>query len=148
MTTSIAGRVIVQGAIVHARDEAETPSGLRGRYAGSVVGIPLLRDDRVAGAIVLSRSQTGGFSETQIELLQTFAEQAVIATGSAETFRKLQARTAALAERNSEFGERIEQQSATIDVLKAMSASPGDPQPVFDLIIRRARELCNGVVGG
>jgi two-component system NtrC family sensor kinase len=145
---SIAGRVIVQGAIVRARDEAETPSGLRGRYAGSVVGIPLLRDDRVAGAIVLSRSQTGGFSETQIELLQTFAEQAVIATGSAETFRKLQARTAALAERNSEYGERIEQQSATIDVLKAMSASPGDTQPVFDLITRRARELCNGVVVG
>ena len=50
---------------------------------------------------------------------------------------------AELAARNSEYGERIEQQSATIDVLKVMSASPGDPQPVFDLITRRARELCN-----
>src|SRR5271167_4466716 len=49
----------------------------------------------------------------------------------------------ALAKRNSEYGERIEHQSATIDVLKAMSASPGDPQPVFDLIVRRARDLCN-----
>ena len=48
-----------------------------------------------------------------------------------------------LAQRNSEYGERIEQQSATVDVLKAMSASPGDPQPVFDLITRRAAELCN-----
>src|SRR5271165_7008323 len=48
-----------------------------------------------------------------------------------------------LAARNSEFGERIEHQSATIDVLRAMSASPGDPQPVFDLIVRRARDLCN-----
>jgi hypothetical protein len=46
----------------------------------------------------------------------------------------LQERTAALAARNSEYGERIEQQSATIDVLKAMSASPGDAQPVFELI--------------
>src|SRR5450631_2158435 len=57
------------------------------------------------------------------------------------------AREAALAEalsqRNSEYGERIEHQSATIDVLKVMSASPGDTQPVFDLIVRRATQLCN-----
>ena len=77
--------------------------------------------------------------DSQVELLQTFAEQAVIAIGSAETYRELQARTAALAARNSEYGERIEQQSATIDVLKVMSASPGDAQPVFDLIVERAR---------
>src|SRR3984957_10586425 len=57
---------------------------------------------------------------------------------------ELTARTAELAERNSEFGERIDHQAATIDVLKAMSASPGDAQPVFDLIVRRANQLCNG----
>jgi two-component system, NtrC family, sensor kinase len=62
----------------------------------------------------------------------------------AELEQKLDERTAELAARNSEYGERIEQQSATIDVLKVMSASPGDPQPVFDLIVRRAQELCNG----
>ena len=56
--------------------------------------------------------------------------------------------TAALAQRNTEFGERIEHQAATIDVLKAMSASPGDPQPVFDLIVRRAQELCNSKAAG
>ena len=56
---------------------------------------------------------------------------------------ELAARTAELAQRNSEYGERIEHQSATIDVLKVMSASPGDPQPVFDLIVERARELCD-----
>src|ERR1700758_824745 len=61
----------------------------------------------------------------------------------AELRRQLDACRAELAARNSEFGERIEHQSATIDVLKAMSASPGDPQPVFDLIVRRARDLCN-----
>ena len=49
----------------------------------------------------------------------------------------------ALAQRNTEYGERIEHQAATIDVLKAMSASPGDAQPVFDLIVERARDLCN-----
>ena len=58
---------------------------------------------------------------------------------------ELAAPTVELAERNSEFGERIAQQAATIDVLKVMSASPGDPQPVFDLIVRRATELCNGL---
>src|SRR6266566_7782303 len=61
----------------------------------------------------------------------------------AELEQRLDERTAELASRNSQYGERIEHQSATIDVLKAMSASPGDPQPVFDLIVRRARDLCN-----
>src|SRR5437660_12648034 len=61
----------------------------------------------------------------------------------AELQRQLDACRAELAVRDSAYGERIEQQSATIDVLKVMSASPGDPQPVFDLITRRARGLCN-----
>src|SRR5215472_10166410 len=66
----------------------------------------------------------------------------------AELQRQLDECRAELAVRNSEFGERIEHQSATIDVLKAMSASPGDPQPVFDLIARRARDLCNAPNAG
>src|SRR5262245_19444449 len=53
------------------------------------------------------------------------------------------AQAEALARRDSAYGERIEQQSATIEVLKAMSASPGDPQPVFDLIVRQAQARCN-----
>ena len=53
-------------------------------------------------------------------------------------------RDAALAQRSSEYGERIAHQAATIDVLKVMSASPGDPRPVFDLIANRARDLCDG----
>ena len=56
---------------------------------------------------------------------------------------ELAARTAELAQRHSEYSERIEQQLATIDVLKVMSASPGDSQPVFDLIVERARDLCD-----
>ena len=56
---------------------------------------------------------------------------------------ELSARTAELLERKTEFNERIEYQAATNDVLKAMSASPGDPQPVFDLIVERARDLCD-----
>ena len=72
---------------------------------------------------------------------------AIIAALRAERDAAL-AREAALAEalatRNSEYGERIAHQAATINVLKAMSASPGDPQPVFDLIVTRARDLCDG----
>jgi hypothetical protein len=49
----------------------------------------------------------------------------------------------ALEQRNNDYGERLEHQSATLDVLKVMSASPGDPQPVFELIVRRARKLCS-----
>src|SRR6266436_6469673 len=62
---------------------------------------------------------------------------------NAELQRQLDECRAELAARNSEYGERIEHQSASNEVLKAMSASPGDPQPVFDLITRRAWELCN-----
>ena len=132
---SISGRVIVRRGIVHNRDEAEIPLAMRGRYIGSVVGVPLLRDDRVIGVIALSRSQSGGFSDTQIELLQTFAEQAVIAIGSAETFRQLEAR-------NADNASLIARQTASIEVLKTISASPDDTAPVFDLIVLRARELC------
>ncbi len=139
---SIDGQVILHRRIVHTRSASETPPGMRGRYSASVLGMPLLRDGQAVGALALSRAQPGGFNEAQVELLQTFAEQAVIAIGSAQTYRALQDRTAELAARNSEYSERIEQQAATIDVLKVMSASPGDAQPVFQLIVDRARTFC------
>jgi GAF domain-containing protein len=111
---------------------------------GSALAVPLLRNGAPLGVIAVGRRVSGAYSKDQITLLQTFAEQAVVAITSTETFQELEARTTALAQRNSEYGERIEHQSATIDVLQAMAASPGDPQPVFDLIARHANELCNG----
>ncbi len=134
--------------IVHIRD-ADMEEGLSAavRRAGvrSGITVPLLRDGKVIGIMSLASYEIGGFSDTQVELLKTFAEQAVIAITSAETFRALEARTAELAARNTQFAEQIDHQSATIDVLKAMSASPGDPIPVFDIIAERARTLCNGI---
>ena len=150
-TRSSIGRSILSGKSIHVRDvdaDRDLYQALRDIGMKSLVGVPLLRDGVPLGVIGLSAREAGGFSDSQIALLQTFAEQAVIAIGSAETYRALQERTAALAQRNSEYGERIEHQSATIDVLKAMSASPGDTQPVFDLIVRRAQELCNGMSVG
>ena len=110
--------------------------------------LPLRKDGALLGMISCNRHEVRPFSEKQIALLENFAAQAVIAMENARLLDELQQRTAELAARNSEFGERIEHQSATIDVLKVMSASPGDPQPVFDLIVRRARDLCNSATAG
>jgi len=141
------GRAVLTRAPVMVEDVMNDPQFAMKSVAAvvslrSLAAVPMLRDGEPIGSIVLARAQPGLFSDTQLDLLRAFAEQAVIAINSAETFRALQDRTAALAARNSEFGERIEQQAATIDVLKVMSASPDDPQPVFDLIARRARGFC------
>ena len=120
---------------------------MRDQQVQAIAGGHYYARARLSAPSQSSTKEPHGFSDSQIELLKTFAEQAVIAIGSAETYRALQERTAALAQRNSEFGERIEQQAATIDVLKVMSSTPDDTQPVFDLIVRRAQELCNGVGG-
>jgi two-component system, NtrC family, sensor kinase len=71
------------------------------------------------------------------------SERDAVLSEKAALAEELATRDAALAQRNSEFGDRIEHQAATIDVLRVMSASPGDAQSVFDLIVRRATELCN-----
>src|SRR5690242_11008197 len=132
------GRAILSGRIEQIEDTGtadrngfKPPPG-----PGSALAVPLMRNGARLGVIAVGRRVTGPFPRNQVALLRTFAEQAVIAITSSETYR-------ALAQRNSEYGERIEHQSATIDVLKAMSASPGDPQPVFDLIVRHAQAQCN-----
>ena len=107
----------------------------------TILGVPLLREGAVLGTINLARKQVEPFTERQIELVRTFADQAVIAMENARLLGELQARTAELAERNTAFAERIDHQAATIGVLKEMSASPADAQPVFDLICDQARAL-------
>jgi GAF domain-containing protein len=148
---STAGRVALEGTVVHVADiladpDYAVPESVAAGYR-TQLGVPLLREGAVLGTINLGRKRVEPFTERQIELVRTFADQAVIAIENARLLGELQQRTAELAARNSEYGERIEHQSATIDVLKAMSASPGDPQPVFDLIARRARDLCNTTTG-
>ncbi|MCX7382211.1 MAG: GAF domain-containing protein [Alphaproteobacteria bacterium] len=141
---TIAGRALLDRQLIHVRDADTNPDlhrTVRSINVKAVVAVPFFRDGAVIGTISMNTKADTGFSDTQIALLQTFAEQAVIAIRSAETFRALEARTAELAARNSEFAEQIDHQSATIDVLKAMSASPGDALPVLELIARQVRVL-------
>ncbi len=148
---SITGRAVLDHQVVHIRDlteDTEVSDVVRNLGHRSQLAVPLMRDGHAIGGLTVAMMRPGGFSDTQVALLETFAEQAVIATTSADTYRALQERTAELAQRNSEFGERIEQQAATIDVLKIMSSTPDDTKPVFDQIIRRAKELCNSSSAG
>ena len=138
---SITCRAILEKRVIHVPNFQADPELIpiiKALGWTAQLSVPLMREGSAIGVITLV-SRANAFTDSQIELLQTFAEQAVIAITSAETYRALQERTATLATRNSEYGERIEHQAATIDVLKAMSASPGDAQPVFDLIVHRAR---------
>ncbi|HKB28368.1 MAG TPA: GAF domain-containing protein, partial [Candidatus Limnocylindrales bacterium] len=95
----------------------------------SLLGVPLLKDGAVIGVITLWRKRPGSFGERQIELVETFASQAIIAIDNARLF--------------NETKESLEQQTATSDVLKAISMSTSDLQPVFDALVERAARLCD-----
>src|SRR5256885_4688326 len=134
-----AGRAIIDRQIIHISD-LETEPGLiptmRGLTVKSAVLVPLMRGGQPIGVVSLGSRERGGFTDTQIELLKTFAEQAVIAITSAETYRELQQRT-------GDLQESLQFQTATSDVLKVISRSPDALQPVLDAIVEISRELCN-----
>jgi GAF domain-containing protein len=119
---SISCRAILDRQIIHVRDlrlDRELAGFTRELGHRSQVSVPLIRDDLPIGVITIGAQPPGGFSDSQIELLKTFAEQAVIAITSAETYRALQGRT-------SDLQEALEQQTATAEVLQVINSSPGD----------------------
>jgi GAF domain-containing protein len=101
----------------------------------TVLGVPLMRDGLAIGLIRLTRNVVQPFTEKQIELVTTFADQAVIAIENVRLFEAEQART-------RELTESLQQQTATADVLKVISSSPTNIQPVLDAVGENAARLC------
>jgi len=106
----------------------------------STVSVPLLRDGRVIGVVGVGRPEPGPFSDSQIAMLQTFADQGVIAIENARLFHELAAR-------NREVTDALAQQTATSEILRIISRSRTDVQPVFDIIAERSAKLCDADVG-
>jgi GAF domain-containing protein len=103
--------------------------------------VPMLRHDEAVGAIAVTRREPGGFTEDEIALLQTFADQAVIAIENVRLFTELQEKNQALTQAHAQVTETLEQQTATAEILRVISSSPTDVQPVFDAIVASAQAL-------
>jgi two-component system NtrC family sensor kinase len=104
------------------------------------LGVPLVREGRVFGVVGLMCTRPHSFTPKQIALVETFADQAVIAIENARLFDEVQARTRDLI-------ESLEQQTATSEVLKIISSSPTELQPVFQTILENATRICGAGFG-
>ena len=105
------------------------------------MSVPMLHEGQAIGAITVNAADVAAFSENHMELLQTFADQAVIAIENVRLFKELETR-------NRDLTEALERQTATSNVLQIISSSPTNVQPVFDAIIRSAVTLCDATFGG
>ncbi len=141
---SATSRVIASGKVEIIPDvldepDIKMPSGSLSRIRAAL-GVPMLRDDKVEGVLVLTRPEPGPFTKSQIDLVQTFADQAMIAIENARLFDEVQTKTAGLQ-------ESLQHQTATSEVLAVISRSPGELNPVFQTILASATNICDAQFG-
>jgi GAF domain-containing protein len=142
---SLAGRTALEAKIIHIPDVKADPeytlteSISLGRFR-TLLGVPLLREGNPIGVIALARTTVRPFTEKQIELMTTFADQAVIAIENVRLFEAEQHRT-------RELTEALEQQTATAEVLGVISSTPGELSPVFEAMLEKGTRLCEAKFG-
>src|SRR5262249_22150340 len=141
----LGGRAILDRAIVHVPDVLNDPeySGAWALAGGwrAVLAVPLLRDGKPVGAVTVAKAEPKPFSDRQVQLLNSFADQALIAIENVRLFEAEQQRT-------RELSESLEQQTATSEVLQVISSSPGDVDPVFTTMLEKAVRICDAMFGG
>ena len=127
--------VLTEDWVSDAAKQRASSAGFRG-----FICVPMLKDGVVIGVINVLRSTPGPFTDDQIALVKTFADQAVIAIENVRLVHELRAR-------NADLTEALAQQTATSEILRIISSSPADLQPVFDAILDNAMRLCDAHLG-
>jgi len=140
----LAGRAILDRAITHVHDVLADPEysrewALAGGWR-AVLAVPLVRNGNPVGALSVAKAEPIPFSDQQVQLLKTFADQAVIAIENVRLFEAEQKRT-------RELSEALEQQTATSEVLKVISSSPSDLRPVFQSMLENSVRICEAKFG-